>query len=362
MANLDRFFRELTRDLCDGGAGTQEILRRLRTRVAEAVDAEEGRPESGATPGVRVMTIHQSKGLGFDHVYVVQLQKGQPWNPLWDGTLASRVDGDWEYSLFGAATLRAWRVAATRAEVDAAERVRTLYVAMTRAKDRLVLSGVWPEGRDTRPPEQARHHLDLLLHRDPGVPDLAQLAESVSKSGAPDRGADAEAARWRFPALEPATDGATGADDPDPSQRTEPAEVRAEAGLLRARRRRPAREWRERSQGQRQTRHTAGSTSFGAEPADGDPAGARSRRADRHGGGERRAPGPRGPRPEGGAGGRAPSRRGGRSVPASSGLVTHEQRERAFERANDCLERFWTGPLLGRLRDLAGSVVARELS
>jgi len=39
--------------------------------------------------------------------------------------------------------------------------VRTLYVAMTRAKDRLVLAGAWPQRESAPEPAQARTHVDL---------------------------------------------------------------------------------------------------------------------------------------------------------------------------------------------------------
>jgi ATP-dependent helicase/nuclease subunit A len=97
----------------------------------------------------------------------------------------------------GAPTLAFDRVDAENREVEAAERVRTLYVAMTRAKDRVVLAGVWPEEGDPRPPEQARAHIDLLRWR-PGRPDLAAFWDEGAWSFA-----DRAGALWKFPALRP---------------------------------------------------------------------------------------------------------------------------------------------------------------
>ncbi len=129
-----------------------------------------------------------------------------------------------EYRLFGAATLGFDEVEAERAAIEAAERVRTLYVAMTRAKERLVLAGIWPQ-KDGMAPELARSHADLLLARR-GRPEVAALWEQAAAEGTwaieardlndlndlhePDNADDADnptpptTALWVFPALDPA--------------------------------------------------------------------------------------------------------------------------------------------------------------
>ncbi|HEY2740240.1 MAG TPA: PD-(D/E)XK nuclease family protein, partial [Thermoanaerobaculia bacterium] len=98
-------------------------------------------------------------------------------------------------------------VAAERARVEAAERVRTLYVAMTRAKDRLVLAAAWPDEAEksaARPIEQARTHLDLLLARpDRPAEPLAVLWEKSLGEGEPAAFTDPAGALWKFPALGP---------------------------------------------------------------------------------------------------------------------------------------------------------------
>ncbi|HEX5717936.1 MAG TPA: UvrD-helicase domain-containing protein, partial [Thermoanaerobaculia bacterium] len=204
LANLDRFFRQLLAAMEDGGGDSTAVLRALRRSVAEAREAEEGRPQDGSEDAVQVMTIHGAKGLDFKHVYLAQLHK-QSMGESGSKTEAGQTGDDrgeyrWEYRLLGAPSLGFDSVAAERREVEAAERVRTLYVAMTRAKNRLVLAGIWPneeEPQDPRPPEQARNHLDLLLWR-PGRPDLAQRwSEGVWSF--PDR----TGALWKLPALRP---------------------------------------------------------------------------------------------------------------------------------------------------------------
>jgi ATP-dependent helicase/nuclease subunit A len=200
VANLDRFFRDLLAGLETGG-DQETLLRRLRSGVAVAREAEEARPSEAADDAVRVMTIHKAKGLDFKHTYVVQLHK-QSGRDSRDAEEAfvEECDGRFEYRMFGAPTLGFHAVERQRARVAAAERVRSLYVAMTRAADRLVLMGSWKPGAASVEPETARTHLDLVTSRRSGVPDLAA---HMGRLAGEDGGAvvDDAGARWVFPAL-----------------------------------------------------------------------------------------------------------------------------------------------------------------
>lgn len=199
LANLDRFFRQLLSAIEDGGGDLTAILRALRRSVAEAREAEEGRPKEGSEDAVRILTIHGAKGLDFEHVYLVQLHKTSP-GDRGPRTEAGRLEARFEYRLFGAPTLGFDRIEAERREVEAAERVRLLYVAMTRAKDRLVLAGVWPDSAEAKSPELARTHMDLLLSR-PGIPK--DLALRWGDAESPWAFEDELGAAWKFPALRP---------------------------------------------------------------------------------------------------------------------------------------------------------------
>ena len=73
-ANLDRFFRDAAGG-DRGRAATAGGAARVAASVAEAREAEEGRPLAAAEDAVRVMTIHKAKGLDFDHVYLLQADR-----------------------------------------------------------------------------------------------------------------------------------------------------------------------------------------------------------------------------------------------------------------------------------------------
>ncbi len=201
LANLERFFRDLRADLEAEDVDVQALLRRLRSDVVSARAAEDARPREAAEDAVRVMTIHQAKGLEFRHCYLVQLHKSPPGSVAQPAFEAREIDGVLEYRVCGAATLGFARLAAYRDRVGAAERVRSLYVAMTRARDRLVLLGNWgDEGSELTPPEQATTYTQLVAARSGERPELAAAMQRARREGRDgERGGDG--VRWAFPAL-----------------------------------------------------------------------------------------------------------------------------------------------------------------
>lgn len=229
LANLDRFFHQLLAAMEDGGGDATAVLRALRRSVSEAREAEEARPQDGSEDAVQVMTIHGAKGLDFKHVYLPQLHKESRGEGGTRTEVGRTGEERWEVRLLGAPSLGFDAVEAERREVEAAERVRTLYVAMTRAKDRLVLAGAWPGEEDLRPPEQARHHLDLLLWR-PARPDLPQRWNEGAWSFA-----DRNGALWKLPALRPEPEGREAGAESSVALAS-PEEVAREARMLAERR------------------------------------------------------------------------------------------------------------------------------
>jgi ATP-dependent helicase/nuclease subunit A len=196
VANLDRFFRTLLGAM-EAAADPHAVLRALRAAVGEGREAEEGRPLIAAEDAVRVMTVHKAKGLDFTHVYLVQAQK-RPRGERRPSTDAARIEGHFEYALFGAVTPGWWAVEERRRRVAEAELVRTLYVAMTRARDRLVIAGAWPAGsRSGR--GRPRSHMDLLARRETLDGGLEAAADVLRRRGGAD--VDGAGARWSFPVL-----------------------------------------------------------------------------------------------------------------------------------------------------------------
>jgi ATP-dependent helicase/nuclease subunit A len=159
LANLARFFRELAASLASGDAAA--VLRELRRDASGDPEFYEGRPQDPAEDAVQVMTIHGAKGLDFEHVYVLQLHKGAATNtsaPLMHAEIEGRLEWQLAVSGVGVASLGFEAVQARRKRVESAELVRTLYVAMTRAKSRLVLAGCFDDAT------RAESHANLVVN------------------------------------------------------------------------------------------------------------------------------------------------------------------------------------------------------
>lgn len=146
VANLRKLI-ELARSFTRPG---EISLRRFINHLTDLVEREPTEAEAAiAAEGedvVRLMTIHQSKGLEFPLVFVPELGAGQPGNHA-----AVQHDPDLglglKLSLPGGIpcpTLAYRAIVDRRKAKEAAELKRLFYVAVTRARDYLILSG---EGR-----------------------------------------------------------------------------------------------------------------------------------------------------------------------------------------------------------------------
>jgi ATP-dependent helicase/nuclease subunit A len=213
-ANLERFFRDLAEELA-AGADEQDVLRRLRHAVAEEEEMQEEPPHDSEVDAVQILTLHGAKGLDFDHVYLMQLHKGTGERRDRPRIDAARVEDVLELRLLGAPSLGFDRVAARRAQVADAERVRLLYVGMTRARERLVVSGAWPAFLQRRAPGMQSQ----LLEQRSELPEPAELAELFTGAARAGRWwVEVAGARFVLPALradavpEPAHAGAAQAD------------------------------------------------------------------------------------------------------------------------------------------------------
>jgi ATP-dependent exoDNAse (exonuclease V) beta subunit len=188
-ANLERFFCDLAEGIA-AGEPVGALLRRIRRAVAEEETPSAEPTAPGSLDAVTVATLHGAKGLDWDHVYLVQLHKGTA--RVAPPGACGRIGGLLETTWCGVPTLAFDAVQERTKQVAEAERVRTLYVGMTRARERLVVSGVWPEflrgGDDS--------HAALLTSRDPGRPTWAELAGRAVDG----RAAEFDAC-WVVPAL-----------------------------------------------------------------------------------------------------------------------------------------------------------------
>ena len=205
VANLERFFRALTELLENHGADRARVVRELRTLVTKQMDAEEAKPLESSQDAVRVMTIHKSKGLKARHVYMMGLHraKGNPmvFQTLGEKTRATNRVGDWAFRLFGKTTLGFQDVVDLEALIERSESLRTLYVGMTRATERLVLLGQWPNPGRGKGKAAAQSHLEPLQAC---VDVLPQVVEAFSECAASDRShVDIGGQRWVFPVLKP---------------------------------------------------------------------------------------------------------------------------------------------------------------
>lgn len=203
QGRLDGFFTDLEATLSRGRDGTAELARFLRRSVGEGRESPSASEPDRESDAVHVMTIYGAKGLDFEHVYLAQIHKktgsfGVP------AAVLRRVGGVAELQLFGWPS-PGFGAAEQRRQLQArAEQVRLLYVAMTRAKQRLVVSGGWnAPGREIDPLDADTMAALVARRGDPEV--IGSLLEREL-----DREADREpGVTWVIPALgeDPRSDG-----------------------------------------------------------------------------------------------------------------------------------------------------------
>ena len=203
--------------------GFLDLVRGLATgRLSEPRESE-APVEGEALDAVRLMTIHRAKGLEFEIVCVADLGR----TPRGSGGDVLRVGRD---GRLGLKVARAGRgrligvldydtVGEAREEAEDREERRLYYVAMTRARERLVLSGAiacesWPDGRRGAPP--------LAWIAPAFVPDIAARAAGEELTGVVERTAGPWHARIAYAILRAGGEMAAGG---------ETAGARGEAGL-----------------------------------------------------------------------------------------------------------------------------------
>lgn len=170
LANLEKL-----RDQADvlgreGSITLKEAIHQLHRRVLEVKDEGESALAEESLDAIRIMSIHKAKGLEFPIVVVAGCHTGiDPRQGV-----ESEIFIDWSSGLLGTRVGQTWDLTglylAEQARVRAEEeQKRVLYVAMTRARDHLVLSGV-SGGR-----RSSGSFFSLLV---PGIQDAIEIAET----------------------------------------------------------------------------------------------------------------------------------------------------------------------------------------
>jgi ATP-dependent helicase/nuclease subunit A len=170
LARLARSYEELRGRDIEGFVRFVRQQEAVGARELEAVAEEEG------TGAVRLLTIHAAKGLEFKVVIVADAGRDRPAPAadeilaLSDGRFGFKVADPYTSKRRGAFAYDEVRVA--REAEDRAERLRLYYVAMTRAIDRLIVSGaVNPDLEDETP-------IGWVLRRVGPGEDLARAADA----------------------------------------------------------------------------------------------------------------------------------------------------------------------------------------
>ncbi len=174
LARLARSYEELRGPDVEGFVRFVAEQEAVGARELEAVAEEEG------ADAVRLLTIHAAKGLEFKVVIVADAGRDRvPPSPdeilaLPDGRFGFRVADPVTAKRRGAFDYEAVKEA--RQEAERAERLRLYYVAMTRAKERLIVSGSVDLGseRETPTPTPIAWVLDRLAADE----ELAQAGDA----------------------------------------------------------------------------------------------------------------------------------------------------------------------------------------
>lgn len=193
VANLEKFWTRLEGLITNEGLDRHGLLATLKKDISPT-EAEPSKMASRATKSaVQVMTMHGSKGLEFPHVYLAQLGRKAPASlkPIFLRSADPELPVASAWSIKNFATPAFTLFEEREKLVDAAQQVRLLYVAATRAKERLVLSSGWNE----RSPSswKTAESLDQLVRNRELLPSVFDGEEELAIPGA-----DSSEAHWRL--------------------------------------------------------------------------------------------------------------------------------------------------------------------
>jgi len=148
LANVRKLVRTAREFDRRGGFGLADYVGRLRAFADDPPREEQAATTEEDSPSIRIMTVHQAKGLEFPIVILPDLNKsvGRARSPLgFDAELGlvlrPRTDASKEPNDEGGEGCLGWRTyQAVEDREEREESLRLFYVAATRARDHLVLS------------------------------------------------------------------------------------------------------------------------------------------------------------------------------------------------------------------------------
>jgi ATP-dependent helicase/nuclease subunit A len=156
-----------------GGFTLADFVARLRADLRNPPREEQAATTDEEGTSVRLMSIHQAKGLEFPIVVIPDLNResrGFPRMVAFDPELGPlvRVSGDGDDTEEGSGESLGWRVHEAREKrEDEQEALRLFYVAATRARDALILSA--GAGPADKPKAPAMRLLDARFDRGSGA-------------------------------------------------------------------------------------------------------------------------------------------------------------------------------------------------
>jgi ATP-dependent helicase/nuclease subunit A len=169
QANLRKLIGISRRFVQDVGHNLHRFLRWIESLEERGAKISEAPVSSESVPAVRVMSIHASKGLEFPIVILAETgrryQLGARMNALVPGRdyLGVQLLDNDSYILRRPHPLRL--LISQREDEGIAEEKRILYVALTRARDRLIVSGIYTS--KSAPPEWMHSlYRDAMSRRD----------------------------------------------------------------------------------------------------------------------------------------------------------------------------------------------------
>jgi ATP-dependent exoDNAse (exonuclease V) beta subunit len=150
VANLVKV-ADTARILSERGERTlRSFVRWLSQREAERAEEEEAATVEAGDQFVRVLTMHKAKGLEFPVVYMTDLCGGS--RRVSEPLVVDRANGDVALAAgtrSAPRTMNYDRLMEQEEKRRRAERLRLLYVTMTRARDLLVIPAFWAAATET---------------------------------------------------------------------------------------------------------------------------------------------------------------------------------------------------------------------